>query len=75
MIEEAQKQLRDVMKALDAEVKDSIAALRIEGNELVATMEVIMMAMGKTPILGDTLECKRKEKVLEPNPGVGKRNA
>ena len=75
VIDEAQKQLGDTMKALDKEVKDLITSLWTEVNELAATMKVIMMAMGKTPIFCDTSECKGKDKVLEHKLDVGKRNA
>ena len=75
MIEETQKQLGDAMKALDKEVKDSIATLWIEVSELAATMKVIMMAIGKTPIVSDALKCKGKEKVLEPRLNAKEKNA
>ena len=60
-IEEAQKQLGDVIKALDKEVKDLIMTLQTEVSELAATMKM-MMAIGKTPILGDTSECRGKKR-------------
>ena len=44
-------------------------------SEPEATMKVMMMVMGKTPILSDASESKRKEKVSKPKPNVGKRNA
>ena len=59
------------MKALIMKVKDFIEALQSKVNKLVATMRVIMMAMEKTPIIGDTPECKGKSKVLEPRPNMG----
>ena len=36
---------------------------------------MIMMAMGKTLIMGDASKCKVKEKVLEPKPNAGEKNA
>ena len=59
------------MKALGIEVKGSIVTLRLEINELAATIRVIIMAMGKTLIVDSALKCKGKEKVLEPRPNVG----
>ena len=75
VIEETKKQLEDVIKTLNVEVKDSIVALWTEVSKLATTMKVILMAMRKTPILGDTSESKGKEKVLEPKLEVGKWNA
>ena len=48
------------MKALGTKVKDSIITLRSEVNELATTMKVIIMTMGKTPVVGRALECKGK---------------
>ena len=63
------------MKALSIEVKDSIVALRFEANELVTTMKVIMMAMGKTLIVGCASEYKGKDKVPKPKPNMRDKNA
>ena len=63
------------MKDLSIEVKNSIANFQASINELAATMKVIMMALGKSPQEGGASKCKGKEKVLEPKPDAGERNA
>ena len=50
------------MNTLGIEVKDSIVVLQYEINKLATTVKVIMMAMGKTFIVGDALKCKGKLK-------------
>ena len=74
MIEKKQKHLRGIMKALSMEVKDFIAALQFEVNELVAIMKMIIITIGKTLIVSDALECKGKSKVLELRPDTREKN-
>ena len=62
MIKETQKQLGDTMKALSTDVKDFMMALQSEINKLATMVKVIMMAMGKTPIMGGASNCKGKAK-------------
>ena len=56
-------------------MKDSVVAIQSEKNKLVATMKVIMMAIGKTPILGSVSKCNRKAIVCKLELDAGKKNA
>ena len=75
MIEESQRQLGDALKDLSTEVKDSIATLQSGVNKLVAIEKVTMMALGKSPQECGASEFEGKEKVPEPRPNAGERNA
>ena len=63
------------MKAFGIAVTNYVVAIRSKVNELVAMLKVIMMAMGKTLIMGNALECKGKEKIPKLRLDVGERNA
>ena len=75
VIEETYKHLGDTIKNLNTDVKDAITTLQLGVIELVATVNVIMMAMAKSLEDGGASECKGKDKVLEPKLNAGERNA
>ena len=75
MIEEIQRQLGDVIKALDTEVTDFIVALRLEVKKLAATVKVIMMAIGRSPLEGNASEHKGEVRVLDPRLDARESNA
>ena len=75
MIEESQRQLGDALKDLSTEAKDSTVALQSGVNKLASIEKVIMMVLEMSPQECGASECEGKEKVPEPRPNAGERNA
>ena len=65
------KAIRNIIKNLDIEVKGGISAFQSKVIELAATMKVIILVVGKSPLKGGASEHKGEVKVLKPRPNAG----
>ena len=75
VIEDNQRQLGDTVKDLTIEVKDVMETFQLEMSELVATVKVVMMALGNSFQEDGASEWRGKAKVLDPRPYVGEQDA
>ena len=65
----------DVVKDLVTEVKDVVAALWLEMSEMVATVKVMMLALGNSSQEGDASKQCGRAKVPDPTLYAGERDA
>ena len=70
VIEDTQRQFRDVVKDLIGEMKDVMVALQLEMSELATIVKVMMMAMGNNSQEGGASERWGKVNVPDLRPFV-----